>query len=80
MVNMVDNAILKHLLGKSDEQGDAPIITTYIMPIPATIQMNLSIDVATIVGGILYPFSASFLIPVSLEKWQRHGGPYMQNY
>lgn len=64
---MMDNAILKHLLKRSDEyvQGEESLITTYIMPIPPTDKMKLSIDVATIVGGILYPFAASFLIPVS---------------
>lgn len=65
---MMDNSLLKHLLNQSDEHGDDPIIATYIMPIPPSVQMNLSIDVATIVGGILYPFSASFLIPVSLPE------------
>lgn len=60
---MVDNAIFKELLHMSGEE-DLPI-TTYIMPIPLTTPMNITIDIASILGGILYPFAYSFLIPVS---------------
>lgn len=60
----MDNAILKHLLNRNGAAG--PLITTYIMPIPVMgDQMNITIDVASILGGILYPFATSFLIPVS---------------
>ena len=62
---MVDNAIFKYLRNAS-EDDDEVLITTYIMPIPVLgPQMNITIDIASILGGILYPFSASFLIPVS---------------
>lgn len=61
---MVDNAILKSLLN-STEEIDRPLITTYIMPIPPSEPMLIKIDIASIIGGILYPFCASFLLPVS---------------
>ncbi len=63
MINMVDNAILKKLLNHSGEED--PIITTYIMGIPVNNTMFIRIDIASILGGILYPFATSFLIPVS---------------
>ncbi len=64
MINMVDNAILKKLLNHSGEED--PIITTYIMGIPVFNKtMFIRIDIASILGGILFPFATSFLIPVS---------------
>ena len=66
---MVDNAVLKYLLNTSDG-GEDPFITTYITPIPVlpNEKMNMTIDVASLLGGLLYPFSASFLIPVSQQS------------
>ena len=66
-MNMVDNAIFKDLLGESGG-GEDPLISTYIMPIPVEDPLNITIDIASILGGILYPFAYSFLIPVSLPE------------
>ena len=39
-------------------------IVTYIMPLFSH-KTNLTIDITILLGGILYPFAASFLFPVS---------------
>ena len=44
--------------------GADVVITTYIMPLPSNV-MNVTIDVTTILGGILFPFAFSFVMPVS---------------
>ena len=51
----------------SDHSGlpagaDAAIVT-YIMPMPG-ISENITIDLTSLLGGVLYPFASSFLIPV----------------
>ena len=45
--------------------GDDVVIATYIMPIPSNV-MDVTIDVSTILGGILSPFALSFVMPVSV--------------
>ncbi len=46
--------------------SDAAVaIATYIMPIPGPVH-DITIDVNGLLGGILYPFALSFLIPVSI--------------
>ena len=40
------------------------LIVTYIMPLYPH-KANLTIDVTNLLAGILYPFAASFLFPVS---------------
>ena len=71
-INMMDNAIFKSILTnygiKNESSGGDPLINTYIMPIPVITPMNITIDIASILGGILYPFAYSFLIPVSAES------------
>ena len=44
--------------------GADVVIATYIMPLPSNV-MNVTIDVTTILGGILFPFAFSFVMPVS---------------
>ena len=60
---MMSNALYKMLSNKT-EGGDDVTIATYIMPLPHKV-MYISIDIATLIGGLLFPFAFSFLIPVS---------------
>jgi len=66
LINMMSNAVFKQLMNQPG--GGEPLITTYIMPIPLNTPQNITIDIASILGGILYPFAYSFLIPVRLQK------------
>ncbi len=62
---MMSNALFKQLLGINQSSlGDNVTIATYIMPLP-TQPMPITIDITSILGGLLYPFALSFLIPVS---------------
>lgn len=70
----MSNALFKHLLtsNSSDIENNSNVtyddyvpITTYIMPLISK-PTNVSIDISTLLGGILFPFAASFLIPVSV--------------
>ena len=47
-----------------DLAGADPAIVTYIMPLPAA-PMNITIDLSTLLGGVLFPFAFSFIMPVS---------------
>ena len=61
---MMSNALFKNLTGAA---GTDPVaIATYIMPLP-TPPMYLTLDISTILGGVLYPYATSFLLPVSLN-------------
>ena len=51
-----------------DLAGADPAIVTYIMPLPAGV-MNITIDLSTLLGGVLFPFSFSFIMPVSNCVW-----------
>ena len=62
---MMSNALYKMLANETDAEDI--VIATYIMPIPST-GMNVTIDITIIIGGILFPFAFSFLIPVCLLK------------
>ena len=42
---------------------DDPNIVTYIMPLPPN-REKLTIDITNLLGGLLFPFAASFLFPV----------------
>ncbi len=53
----------------SDTPED-PIIVTYIMPLPPNNQ-KLTIDITNILGGLLFPFAASFLFPVKIFSFAR---------
>ena len=46
-------------------QPDNVTIATYIMPLHSE-KSELTIDITNILGNILYPFSVSFLFPVSI--------------
>ena len=62
---MMSNALYKMLTNKTEsEGGDDVVIATYIMPMPHK-GMNVTIDITTLIGGVLFPFAFSFLIPVS---------------
>ena len=62
LINMMSNAIFKHLTNLTQE---APVaIATYIMSLPTPLT-NLTLDISIILGGILYPYATSFLLPVS---------------
>ena len=67
---MMSNALFKYLLtsnlnnSSNDTYSDYVPITTYIMPLLSA-PTNITIDISTLLGGILFPFAASFLIPVS---------------
>ena len=63
IVNMMSNALYKMLSNKTGG-GDDVTIATYIMPMPHKL-MNITIDITTLIGGVLFPFAFSFLIPVS---------------
>ena len=63
IVNMMSNALYKMLANETDTED--VVIATYIMPIPS-MGMNITIDITIIIGGVLFPFAFSFLIPVSL--------------
>ena len=39
-------------------------IVTYIMPLPPNNE-KLTLDITNILGGLLFPFAASFLFPVN---------------
>ena len=62
---MMSNALYKMLANETDTED--VVIATYIMPIPS-MGMNITIDITIIIGGVLFPFAFSFLIPVSLLK------------
>ena len=64
-MNMMSNALYKMLANETDTED--VVIATYIMPIPS-MGMNITIDITIIIGGVLFPFAFSFLIPVSLLK------------
>ena len=64
IVNMMSNALYKMLNRNRTEGGDDVVIATYIMPMPHKL-MNITIDITTLIGGVLFPFAFSFLIPVS---------------
>ena len=60
---MMHNAIFKNLTGL---EADAPVaIKTSIMSLPA-LPTELQLDISTILGGVLYPYATSFLLPVSI--------------
>ena len=63
IVNMMSNALYKKLTNKTGAEDI--VIATYIMPMPNK-GMNITIDITTLIGGVLFPFAFSFLIPVSL--------------
>ena len=60
---MMSNALFKYLLNDTLSPGDNVSIATYIMPLP-TQPMPITVDITSILGGLLYPFAASFLVPV----------------
>ena len=60
---MMSNALYKMLANKTGAED--VVIATYITPIP-NMGMNITIDITTLIGGVLFPFSFSFLIPVRL--------------
>ena len=60
---MMSNALYKMLANETDTED--VVIATYIMPVPS-MGMNITIDITIIIGGVLFPFAFSFLIPVSL--------------
>ena len=64
-MNMMSNALYKMLANKTG--GEDVVIATYIMPMPSK-GMNITIDITTLIGGVLFPFAFSFLIPVSLVQ------------
>lgn len=39
-------------------------IVTYIMPLPPN-EQKLTLDITNLLGGLLFPFAASFLFPVN---------------
>ena len=60
----MSNAVFKNLTSAA---GTDPVaIATYVMPLP-TPPVYLTLDISTVLGGILYPYAASFLLPVSLN-------------
>ena len=66
-MNWMSNAVFKYLLGMNETEAGADfLISTSIMPLPTPVT-NITIDITTLIGGLLYPFAASFLIPVSLS-------------
>ena len=65
VVNMMSNALYKMLANKTGAED--VVIATYIMPMPSK-GMNITIDITTLIGGVLFPFAFSFLIPVSLVQ------------
>ena len=62
---MMSNALFKYLLNDTLSPEDNVSIATYIMPLP-TQPMPITVDITSILGGLLYPFAASFLVPVSV--------------
>ena len=63
---MMSNALFKYLMPNNTGLGDDDVpIATYIMPLPSQ-PMPITVDITTLLGGLLYPFAASFLIPVSV--------------
>ena len=62
---MMSDALYKMLANETDAED--VVIATYIMPMPST-GMNITTDITTLIGGVLFPFAFSFLIPVSLLK------------
>ena len=62
---MMSNALYKKLTNKTGAEDI--VIATYIMPMPNK-GMNITIDITTLIGGVLFPFAFSFLIPVSVIK------------
>ena len=65
IVNMMSNALYKKLAGDVNKTGaEDVVIATYIMPMPSK-GLNITIDITTLIGGVLFPFAFSFLIPVS---------------
>jgi ABC-type multidrug transport system fused ATPase/permease subunit len=74
LINMMSNALFKNLTGAA---GTDPVaIATYIMPLP-TPPMYLTLDISTILGGVLYPYATSFLLPVYMamlvkDKSEKH--------
>jgi ABC-type multidrug transport system ATPase subunit len=80
LMNMVHNGILKYLLQQngSSSFGDASqsIIKTFITPFFPH-KTNMTVDITNLLGGVLYPFAASFLFPVFIaalakDKFERH--------
>jgi ABC-type multidrug transport system ATPase subunit len=74
LINMMHNAIFKDLTGLDPE--DPVAIATSIMPLPAP-PRNLTLDISSILGGILYPYATSFLLPVYIavlvkDKSEKH--------
>lgn len=65
IINMMSNALFKHLLGNDSLLGENVPIATYIIPLPSQ-PMPITIDITSILGGLLYPLALSFLIPVSV--------------
>ena len=66
VVNMMSNALYKMVTNQTGSVGgDDVVIATYIMSMPHKL-MNISIDITTLIGGVLFPFAFSFLIPVSI--------------
>jgi len=66
IINMMSNSLFKYLRENEtsgDLAGADPAIVTYIMPLPAGV-MNITIDLSTLLGGVLFPFSFSFIMPV----------------
>ena len=71
---MMSNALYKMLANETS--GEDVVIATYIMPMPS-MGMNITIDITTLIGGVLFPFAFSFLIPVSLNTLHVHTYMYM---
>lgn len=77
IVNWMSNAVFKYLLGMNETEAGADfLISTSIMPLPTPVT-NITIDITTLIGGLLYPFAASFLIPVFMsvlvkDKFEKH--------
>ena len=55
-----------HLLPGMSPESDAVPIATYIMPL-FTQESKLTIDITNILGGVMFPFATSFLLPVSIQ-------------
>ncbi|XP_065901244.1 ABC transporter A family member 9-like [Dysidea avara] len=72
--NLVHNAYIKNLT-VNNEGGDS-MIDMRVMPLPSK-EDDVDIDIAVILGGLLYPFATSFIIPVFVaglvkDKHERH--------
>ncbi|KAL5475219.1 hypothetical protein EMCRGX_G027292 [Ephydatia muelleri] len=64
VINMISNAVVKNLTNNTSTD---PIIVTYIAPLPAK-PTTISVDILTILSGLLFPFATSFLLPVFVSK------------